>query len=116
MGSPLQANRLLFPPFGHFYQIAALIATEMLHENADQNLPRAFAVTEPIIELAIKRLELSEAALLGLAGELLLLDALVRRSDAAYVGRLVAAWEGWGVAAGPGVALVIEEGSQWRAH
>ena len=94
-GSPLQANRLLFPPFGHFDQIAALIATELLRERADQDLPRAFAVTEPIIELAIRRLELSEAALLGLAGELLLLDALVRRADDVYVGQLVAAWDGW---------------------
>jgi hypothetical protein len=94
-GGALRANRLLFPPFGHFDQIAALIATELLREQADLDLRRAFAVTEPILELAIKRLELSEAALLGLAGELLLLEALVRRTDDAFVGQLVAAWDGW---------------------
>ena len=68
---------------------------ELLREQADLDLRRAFAVTEPILELAIKRLELSEAALLGLAGELLLLEALVRRTDDAFVGQLVAAWDGW---------------------
>ena len=63
--TPLEANRLLFPAFGHYDQIAALIATELLREGADEDLPRAFAVTEPIIELAIQRLELSLSALLG---------------------------------------------------
>lgn len=93
--TPLEANRLLFPAFGHYDQIAALIVTELLREGADEDLPRAFAVTEPIIDLAIKRLELSLSALLGLAGELLLLEALIRRADDAYVGQLVAAWDGW---------------------
>ncbi|UTX34438.1 PD-(D/E)XK motif protein [Micrococcus luteus] len=94
-GDVLEANRLLFPPVGHFDQIAALIATELLREGATTDLARAFALTEPIIELAMERMELSEAALLGLAGELLLLDALVRRIDDAHVSQLVAAWDGW---------------------
>ncbi len=94
-GPDLEANRLLFPAFGHYDQIAALIGTELLREGAEDDLPRAFAMTEPIMELAIKRLELSESALLGLAGELLLLDALVRHADDSYVGQLVGAWDGW---------------------
>lgn len=94
-GTQVGANRLLFPAFGHFDQIAALIATELLREGADADLPRAFAATEPIVELAIKRLELSQAALLGLAGELLLLDALTHRVDGTYVGQVVQAWDGW---------------------
>ena len=94
-GAVLEASRLLFPPFGHFDQIAALIATELLREQADHDLPRAFVLTEPIIELAIERLELSEAAVLGLAGELLILDAIVRRADAPDVGQVVASWDGW---------------------
>ncbi len=94
-GAGLSATRLLFPAYGHFDQVAALIATELLREQADHDLPRAFAVTEPIIELAIKRLELSEATLLGLAGELLLLDAISRRIDDQYVGQLIEAWHGW---------------------
>lgn len=92
---PLSANRILLPALGHFDQVGAFIAAELLRENADTNLERAFAVTEPLIELAIKRLEISENAILGLVGELILLDALCRRADDMYVGPVVQAWDGW---------------------
>lgn len=93
--SPLSANRILLPALGHFDQVGAFIAAELLREKADANLERAFAVTEPLIELAIKRLEISENAILGLVGELLLLDALCRRADEIHLGPLVQAWDGW---------------------
>jgi hypothetical protein len=83
------------PALGHFDQVGAFIAAELLREKADVNLERAFAVNEPLIELAIKRLEISENAILGLVGELLLLDALCRRADDMYVGPVVQAWDGW---------------------
>lgn len=92
---PLTANRILLPALGHFDQVGAFIAAELLREKADANLERAFAVTEPLIELAIKRLEISENAILGLVGELLLLDALCRRADDMHVGPVVQAWDGW---------------------
>jgi hypothetical protein len=92
---PLSANRILLPALGHFDQVGAFIAAELLREKADANLERAFAVTEPLIELAIKRLEISENAILGLVGELILLDALCRRADDMYVGPVVQAWDGW---------------------
>jgi len=92
---PLSANRILLPALGHFDQVGAFIAAELLREKADANLERAFAVTEPLIDLAIKRLEISENAILGLVGELLLLDALCRRADDLYVGPVVQAWDGW---------------------
>ena len=92
---PLSANRILLPALGHFDQVGAFIAAELLREQADANLERAFAVTEPLIELAIKRLEISENAILGLVGELLILEALCRRADDLHVGRVVKAWDGW---------------------
>lgn len=92
---PLSANRILLPALGHFDQVGAFIAAELLREKADVNLEHAFAVTEPLIELAIKRLEISENAILGLVGELLLLDALCRRADDLHVGPVVQAWDGW---------------------
>jgi len=92
---PLSANRILLPALGHFDQVGAFIAAELLREKADANLERAFAVTEPLIDLAIKRLEISENAILGLVGELLLLDALCRRADDLHVGPVVQAWDGW---------------------
>lgn len=92
---PLNANRICLPALGHFDQIGAFIASELLREEADANLERAFAVTEPLIELAIKRMEISENAILGLVGELLLLDALCRRAADPQVGPIVQAWDGW---------------------
>jgi hypothetical protein len=92
---PLSANRIRLPALGHFDQVGAFIAAELLREKADANLERAFAVTEPLIELAIKRLEISENVILGLVGELFLLDALCRRADDLYVGPIVQAWDGW---------------------
>ncbi|WP_241071759.1 PD-(D/E)XK motif protein [Achromobacter xylosoxidans] len=92
---PLNANRICLPALGHFDQVGAFIAVELLREKADANLERAFAVTEPLIELAIKRLEISENAILGLFGELLLLEALCRRAPDPLVGPVVQAWDGW---------------------
>lgn len=92
---PLSANRILLPALGHFDQVGAFIAVELLREKADTDLARSFAVTEPLIELAIQRLEISESAILGLVGELVLLDALCRRADDLYVGSIVEAWDGW---------------------
>ena len=94
-GQPLSATRLLLPAFGHFDQVGAFICTELLREGADQDIEMAFAATEPIIELAIKRLQLSEAAMLGLAGELLLLDAVSRQAEDNQVAQVVQAWDGW---------------------
>jgi hypothetical protein len=92
---PLNANRICLPALGHFDQVGAFIAGELLRERADANLERAFAVTEPLIELAIKRMEISENAILGLIGELILLDALCRRAADPQVGPIVHAWDGW---------------------
>ena len=94
-GVPLDANRLLLPALGHFDQVGAFIAIELLRNGADRRLENAFVVTEPIIELAIRRLLMSEAAVLGMAGELLLLDALCRWAPAALVSQVVDCWEGW---------------------
>lgn len=92
---PFDANRLLFPALGHFDQVAAFICTELLRAGADVSLPNAFARTEPIIELAIERLRLSSQAILGLAGELLLLDALCRRASYEQISPIIGSWDGW---------------------
>lgn len=94
-GTTFEATRLVFPALTHFDQVAAFICIELLRYGADGDLPRAFALTEPIIELAIKNLTISSQALLGLAGELLLLEALCRRVDDARVVDIVAGWRGW---------------------
>lgn len=90
-----EANRLLLPALGYFDQVAAFICTELLRNGADGDLGAAFKKTEPIIELAIARLRLSDGAFLGLAGELLLLNALCQRATGDQVAEVVEAWDGW---------------------
>lgn len=94
-GVPLNANRLLLPALGHFDAVAAFICTELLRNGADQDIKHAFQATEPIIELAIKRLLISEAALLGLAGELLLLSSMCHQAGPHQVASVIQAWDGW---------------------
>ncbi|WP_285363672.1 PD-(D/E)XK motif protein [Microbacterium sp. LMC-P-041] len=93
--SSFQANRLLMPALGHFDQVAAFVCTELLRNDADTALAPAFKDAEPIIELAIERLRLSEQAIVGLAGELLLIDALCRRAHISQVADVIAGWDGW---------------------
>lgn len=94
-GDPLDANRLRVPALSHYDQVVAFICTELLRNGADADLARAFARTEPIIELSIEQLQMSSDAVLGLAGELLLLDALCRNSDPDRVDEIVNSWDGW---------------------
>lgn len=89
------ANRLTLPAFVHFDQVAAFICTELLRHGADASLESAFAKTEPIIELAIERLRVSRQIVVGLTGELLLLEALCRGAADAQVARIVGSWDGW---------------------
>ena len=90
-----EANRLLLPAVGHFDEIAAFMCTELLGNAVDSDLKTAFQKTEPIISLLIERLWLSDDALLGLAGELLLINALCQRAPDDDVARVVQAWDGW---------------------
>lgn len=95
-GQPsFDANRLALPALMHFDQVAAFICTELLRSGADTSLVGAFSKTEPIIELAIERLEVSNRIVVGLVGELLLLDALCRGAADTKVEHLVASWDGW---------------------
>lgn len=95
-GAPsFDANRILLPPFGYFDQVAAFICTELLRNGADASLSSAFAQTEPIIELAIERLRISSDAIVGLAGELLFLHALVGRAADAQLPSVIDSWFGW---------------------
>lgn len=94
-GTAFEATRMVFPALTHFDQVAAFICTELLRNGADSDLARAFTLTEPIIELAIRSLAISSQAILGLTGELLLLEALCRRADDARVAEIIAGWRGW---------------------
>lgn len=93
--SPLNANRLTLPALGHFDQIAAFVCTELLRNGADSSLSEAFANTEPLVELAIEQLLVSNESVLGLIGELVVLDALVRNVGDDKVSIVLNSWHGW---------------------
>ena len=95
-GKPsFDANRLVFPALGHYDQVAAFIGTELLRADADASLDVAFSRTEPLIELAIERVNLSTQNIVGLMGELLMLEALCRRAKRAQIATVIAGWDGW---------------------
>lgn len=93
-GEPLPANRLLLPAAGHFDQVAAFLCTELLRSGAADDLERAFRRTEPMIELAIERLRLTDQAIVGLCGELVLLLALLREATAGEAPHVLESWKG----------------------
>ena len=90
-----EANRLLLPGIGYFDRVAAFLCAELLRNDVDDDLRQAFTQTEPILELAIQRLSLSDGALLGLVGELLFLGSLCRIVGDAEVVFVLEAWKGW---------------------
>lgn len=94
-GPVLSANRILLPALGHFDQVGSFICTELLRNGAEDDMVQAFSLTEPIIELAIRRLQISESAMLGLVGELLILNSLVHQADDPQVGAVLHSWAGW---------------------
>lgn len=93
--SSVDASRLLLPSAGHFEQVAAFLCAELIRNGSDKDLPAAFAKVELIIELAIARLRLTDQAILGLAGEMLVLDALLRHVEDHRVAEIVKGWFGW---------------------
>ncbi len=89
------ANRILLPAAGHFDQVAAFLCAELLRNGVDQDLALGFMKTEPLIEIAVTKLRLTDQALLGLIGELILLDALLRSSPGDNVRDVLGSWRGW---------------------
>jgi hypothetical protein len=92
------ANRLVLPSEPHFVAIAALIALELLRaglgtESSDQE---AFTDVEPLIELALLRGALTEESVLGLVGELLVLEKIMTTiaGESGYAAEAIDMWRG----------------------
>lgn len=94
-GSALSANRLWLPAGDHYDAIAATVLIELVENGYEHEPDRAFARTEPLIALVLGRANAENAALTGLAGELLTLAALMRASDTPAETTLDS-WQGWG--------------------
>jgi hypothetical protein len=91
----VNANRILLPAVGHFDQVAAFLCAELIRSGSDADLATAFSKTEMIIELSIMKLRMTDRAVLGLTGELLLLDSMLRQASNELVGQIAESWHGW---------------------
>ena len=98
-GEGLSAYRLQFESAHHFDQVVAFLGAELLRTGATEDVPAAFRETEPLIELALQRSRLSSEFVLGLTGELLVLDALLRNAPADAIQYAADSWQGWGKSA-----------------
>jgi hypothetical protein len=75
-GGDLDANRLQFAGAPHFDGVVSFLCAELMENGAATDLSQAFSRTEPAIALALARAALGSEVLVGLAGELLLIDGL----------------------------------------
>ena len=79
-GDPFQASRVVLRSEPHFAAISATIAVELLRcgltESGDAQAP--FTEVEPIIEMALRRGALSEEQVIGVMGELMALEVMLR--------------------------------------
>jgi hypothetical protein len=79
-GEPFVANRIVLPEEPHYQAVAAVIVVELLRLGLGQGARIAqdvFAEVEPLVEMALRRVALSEEAIIGLIGELLCLEQLL---------------------------------------
>lgn len=76
-GEPLPANRLVLPGAAYFDGVAAFICAELTENGVVQDPAGAFRRSEPVIALALRRVVMSNQALVGLAGELFVIGRLV---------------------------------------
>lgn len=94
----IEANRLVFPGEDHFVGIAALISREFIRHGIDQRpLQLVVNSVEPTIELALRRGALQEEQVIGLIGELILLECLLDSISGAPEYRMSALdmWQGY---------------------
>lgn len=88
------ATRITLPIGEHFDQVAAFVCAELLKNGVRDDAGLAFARTEPIVALAFRRARSGDSFLLGLAGELLFLRALLQQSPVMARADVLQTWKG----------------------
>ena len=99
-GQAYEASRVVLSSEPHFLAVSALIGSECVREGIkDSSVPieSIFASVEPILELALKRSALSTETIIGLIGELILLDKLLEITSTVpeQFGTVINAWKGY---------------------
>ena len=93
-GDVFRANRIVFPSEEHYTAAAAFLAEEFFRNNVVNSLVSAFAQTEPLVEMMLRRIALSEEEILGLLGELRFLEVLISIADEVGRAIVIDAWRG----------------------
>jgi hypothetical protein len=93
-GSALPANRVVLPLAPHFDEVAAFLCTELINNGVQGNAQTAFDRTEPLLALALTRTQLADQVLLGLFGELALLEALLSEAPSTSSEVVMTSWAG----------------------
>ena len=94
-GVAIGANRLLLPNEPHFDRVAAFICAELQLNGVDEHPATAFRRSEELIELALSRGSVESEALVGLCGEMLFLQALMRAKRTLAASILLHDWAGY---------------------
>lgn len=94
-GSSFAGNRLALSPLQHFDSVGAVVCAEYIKALSCGSRDWAFHQVAPIIELAIQRANIDSQSLVGLVGELFVLDGLLRVANDSDLGRILRGWEGW---------------------
>ena len=76
-GREFTASRIVISGDPHFIGVAALIVDELLRNGFDSDPQLAFVRSEALIEMALERAGVSDETVLGLLGELILLEQLL---------------------------------------
>ena len=90
----LLANRLLLPTAAHFDSVAAFLCSALVENGVLGDLADGFRRTEPVIEMAMERIELQDSAFVGLCGELRILVALIDNAPRSRLREVVDGWYG----------------------
>jgi hypothetical protein len=93
-GHELAATRVVLPPMPHYDGVAAFLCTELLSNGVQDEPQRSFDLTEPVLAMALARTQLTDQVLMGLVGELALLDSLLRRCSRSEVETVLESWAG----------------------
>lgn len=92
MTEPLSTTMLTLPSMPHFDQFAAFIVAELVRQDAEKDLGRAYRLSEPLIELAFAQHTAALRTLYALAARVALLAEIVDLSDDEALPRVVSAW------------------------
>jgi hypothetical protein len=93
-GSELAASRLVLPTGEHFDQLGALLCVELVDHGVQNDPQSAFSAVESLIALALNREMVTDWTLIGLIGELALLESLLVVASPTSAPALLRSWAG----------------------